>query len=918
MSEMLRVVNLVSYWLLNEYAKQQRPGTECPAAGVKCTAITVQNRCGRAGWRIHRSNDPFMEPSADPPIIAPAPARRRTFMFLTGVPLVLIALALTFNYVLVTDSTKLSGLYDVHRYFGPLAFYMDTCIHSGQFPFWNPLTYCGMPYAANPQISALYPPNLLRSLLTFAPTPYRTQFGLVVLMGLHLLLAFGGTLLLARSHRISRSGAWTAALAFTFSALMVRRVCEYHFVYTLNWLPLLLFLIKQLLDTPTWLGKIRWGVAAGVVFGMATLGGFFQIVNYMGVTLAAYALLYRLLRPRTEAGLRGGLLARAWVLDGVTLALVAAVTLLTAGALLFPAMELAQYTGRQPGVAVPMYSNLYSRLWLGIAQDAIVYPGMKYDAEALRGSGVAALILAIAALFTSRRREALLFAGVYLVLLDCSFGPPLPVSWLVNKLTPFAPSAYSRAYDLALLPLSLLAGLGVDGLTRKPGAWWASLLETMLLTVVGGTLILLLRKWMHPTHYLGVSSWVAAVPALALAVMVAARVFPRFGGITALLPLLVFLETLCWNAAYVPMMTRQRIPPIAAQTASMPQDNHRQTDAKANRQLFQMRSLINGYDPLNLHQTWEALCDSVLAGKYSRLARQDSLAENQRTNLLFKRSFWLARQWVKGPLPGKSALFPTATTVFLPDAANLATAQVDASTLKNSGVSDNVREESVMTPALSVPVKAGAKARRELLLTLPTRSDGRPAGSAGAVHSVLRLSYRGSCAGSIETLFKDRASDQTELGKRIPLSPSGGTAVELPLPDFASMDVLFTIATAGGTGLVEITGAELLSDNDDEGGLVKITSRRANRVDLDTGPTNGPRILVCLDAWYPGWHAYVDDAEAPLLRADDGFKAVEVSAGAHHVAFVYRPAQAFAGTAVSLATLVAATLLFFMKRRANR
>ena len=864
-----------------------------------------------------------MESLTSPPAAPPVPpCRRRVLAFLAGLALVLVALALTFNYVLVTDATKLSGLYDVHRYFGPLAFYMDSCIHSGQFPFWNPLTYCGMPYAANPQVSALYPPNLLRSLLTFAPTPYRTQFGLVALMGLHLLLAFGGTYLLARSHRMSRSGAWAAALAFTFSALIVRRVCEYHFVYTLNWLPLLLFLVKQLLDAPEWPRKFRWGVAAGVVFGMATLGGFFQIVNYMGVTLAAYALLYRLLRPGRDAGAAGanrengvprGLL-RTWALDGLTLIVVAVVTLLVAGALLFPAMELARYTGRQPGVAVPMYSNLYGRLWLGIAQDAIVYPGMAYDAEALRGSGVVALTLALAALFTSRRREALLFAGVYLVLLDCSFGPPLPVSWLVNKLTPFAPSAYSRAYDLALLPLSLLAGLGVDGVRRVPRAWWAALLQTMLLTMIGGTLILLLWHWIHPKHYLGVTPWVAGVPALALLIMAVARVFPRIGGVTALLPLLVFLETLSWNAAYVPYMIHGRIPPVPAQTASMPQDNHRRTDAKANRQLFQMRHLINGYDPLNLRDTWEALVDPVLARKYSRLARQDSMAENQRTNLLFKRSFWLARQWVKGPLPGKSSLFPAATTVFLPEAANLAAPQVDAATIKNSGVSDSTMEQSIMTPVLRAPIASGAKTRKDLQLNLPVAVDGRPAGPAGAVHSVLRLSYRSSCSGTIEMMFKDNGGDQVELGKRIPFSSSAASTAEILLPDCASMLAGITVSPAGG-GVFEFTRASLVSDNEDEDGLIKIASRCANRVDLDIGPLDGPRILACLDAWYPGWHAYVDDAEAPLLRADDGFKAVEVPGGTHHVVFVFRPLRVYAGIAVSLATLLAALLLHSWMRR---
>lgn len=870
-----------------------------------------------------------MEPLTDLPVSAPGStplstadsAGQRWRLFAAGLLLVLVTLALTFNYVLVTDPAKLSGLYDVHRYFGPLAFYMDASIHSGQFPFWNPLTYCGMPYAANPQVAALYPPNLLRSVLNFAPTPYRTQSGLVVLMGLHLLLAFGGTWLLARSHRLSRSGAWTAALAFTFSALMVRRVCEYHFVYTLNWLPLLLYLAKRMLDAPAWPGRLRWGVAAGVAFGMAVLGGFFQIIVYMAVTLAAFVLLHRLLRVRAgdeteganqEIGVpRGGL--RTWVGDGMALAVMAVMTLLVAGALLFPAMELAKYTGRQPGVAVPMYSDLYSRLWLGIAQDAIVYPGMRYDAEALRGSGVAALTLALAALFTARRREVLLFAGLYLVLLDCSFGPPLPVSRLVNQLTPFAPSAYSRAYDLALLPLSLLAGLGVDGIARQPGAWWVSLLETLLLTVVGGTLLLLLWRWIHPSHYLGIAPWVAAVPAAALAVMMAARVFPRFGGVTVLLPLLVFLETLSWNVAYVPMMTRLRMPPVPAETAVFPQDNHRQTDAKANRQLFRMRHLINGYDPLNLRQTWEALCDPVLARKYSRLARQESLAENQRTNLLFKRSFWLARQWVKGPLPDKSRLFPVATTVFLPGAANPTVPEVDVKTLKNSGVSENVRQQSVMTPSLGAPVKAGAKVRKTLRLELPTRADGWPAGQAGAVHSVLRLTCRGSCPGMIEPLFKDRSSDQTEPGKKIILNPAAGTGVELPLPDYAAMEVWLTVTATGGAGIFEISGAELLSDYADEDGLVKIVSRRANGVDLDVGPLDGPRILAYLDAWYPGWHAFVDGAEAPLLRADDGFKAVALPVGTHHVSFVYRPVRAYSGIAVAGAALAVSLLLAFWK-----
>jgi hypothetical protein len=158
-----------------------------------------------------------------------------------------------------------------------------------------------------------------------------------------------------------------------------------------------------------------------------------------------------------------------------------------------------------------------------------------------------------------------------------------------------------------------------------------------------------------------------------------------------------------------------------------------------------------------------------------------------------------------------------------------------------------------------------------------------------------------------------------ELGKKILLNPTAEALVELPLPDCPSTEVSFTVITLGESGAFEITGADLVSDNDDEDGLIKIASRRANRVDLDVGPFNGPRVLVYLDAWYPGWHAYVDGDEAPLLRADDGFKAVALSGGTHHVAFVFRPVRVWAGITVSLITVTAAMLmlLFSLKRRAR-
>jgi uncharacterized membrane protein YfhO len=70
-----------------------------------------------------------------------------------------------------------------------------------------------------------------------------------------------------------------------------------------------------------------------------------------------------------------------------------------------------------------------------------------------------------------------------------------------------------------------------------------------------------------------------------------------------------------------------------------------------------------------------------------------------------------------------------------------------------------------------------------------------------------------------------------------------------------------------------------------------------------------------MDADYPGWRVTVDGAEARLRRVNDVFKAVELPAGSHQVAFVFAPTRFRVGFAVSLVTcalavgLLAATAL---------
>jgi hypothetical protein len=60
-----------------------------------------------------------------------------------------------------------------------------------------------------------------------------------------------------------------------------------------------------------------------------------------------------------------------------------------------------------------------------------------------------------------------------------------------------------------------------------------------------------------------------------------------------------------------------------------------------------------------------------------------------------------------------------------------------------------------------------------------------------------------------------------------------------------------------------------------------------------------PGYLLQREAWYPGWRAYVDGHEAPVLRADVLFRAVALGPGEHDVEFVFDSASFDRGALLS-------------------
>jgi len=89
---------------------------------------------------------------------------------------------------------------------------------------------------------------------------------------------------------------------------------------------------------------------------------------------------------------------------------------------------------------------------------------------------------------------------------------------------------------------------------------------------------------------------------------------------------------------------------------------------------------------------------------------------------------------------------------------------------------------------------------------------------------------------------------------------------------------------------------------------VRVTEYGLNRVRMETEAPNAT-ILRFADLYFPGWHAAVDGAETPILRADHGFRAIVVPAGAHRVVWSYESDALRLGTAISIAAVAGIAFL---------
>jgi hypothetical protein len=322
-------------------------------------------------------------------------------------------------------------------------------------PLWNPHIMAGRPYLANAQSAILSP---------FTAPVYVLPVwkALAVMAVLKLFVAAFGTYLLGRALGMRFGGALLGGAVYAFGTF---------FVVWLGWpltnvfalLPWLLLLSELVIRRPD---ALRVSGLAGLV-ALAFFGGHPETTFHTVVATAVF-FAFRLLWPRRARGRERRRLARPAVAFG--LAVIGGAAL--AGIMLVPLLELLASSGdyarrldQEPGHSDAGYLGAFFLFdyWGRPTQTPLIE-----DIVSNRGyyAGGITLMLGAAALLvrpTVTRVAVALFAGLALAVVVGAD----PFFSAVTALPGFSTAHNGRLVFLVLFCLALLAGWGLDDLTRR-------------------------------------------------------------------------------------------------------------------------------------------------------------------------------------------------------------------------------------------------------------------------------------------------------------------------------------------------------------------------------------------------------------------------------------------------------------------
>ncbi len=307
----------------------------------------------------------------------------------------------------------------------PLAHFQRECFWRGEVPLWNPYNNCGVPFLAQWNTMPLYPPALLYLLL---PLTWSLSFFCL----LHLWFAGLGAYFLARRWTGNNFAAAFAGVAFAFNGMTLNLLMWPSHIATFAWMPWVVILVER-----AWREGGRRIFVAALAGAMQMLGGGPETILFTWLLLAAMWVVElwsaggRPARSSSGAenasGLRGELATTR--MAALRFPIVVLLVMALASAQLLPFLDFVAHSQRETGFAdarwpVPGrgWANFLVPMAFGHISNMGVFFQMNQGWTASYYPGMAALLLAVLAVWSTRERRVWLLAFVAGGALMCAFG----------------------------------------------------------------------------------------------------------------------------------------------------------------------------------------------------------------------------------------------------------------------------------------------------------------------------------------------------------------------------------------------------------------------------------------------------------------------------------------------------------------
>jgi hypothetical protein len=358
--------------------------------------------------------------------------------------------------------------------FYPFLVHNVETLRGGHWPLWNPYILLGHPSVADPLAQIFYP--VFSGLgLVFGPAR-----GLAIGLWLHVALAAVLMYGFLRTIRCSRPGALLGAFTYALSGYLVTWFEQTYWIGTLAWLPGILWAFELAVQRRS----LRHTALAGLLLGVAVLGGQFTFVVTFGLFLGLYA------AGRTaELAWRR---ERVWAWPLLALVVAAGLGTLLSAVQTIPFADFLNVSQRvlARGLLDPFPWQQFVTLvvpdFYGNPATSGLYWGQTNFSEATIYAGLPALLLASLAPWSRRRFLAPYLGGVALVALYFVLGGP-GIS-LLGTIPVLRYASLHRSVFLLPLLVAILAGLALSRPHLRAGG--AAVSSVLLAGTVGLALAL--------------------------------------------------------------------------------------------------------------------------------------------------------------------------------------------------------------------------------------------------------------------------------------------------------------------------------------------------------------------------------------------------------------------------------------------